>query len=311
MFRPQPLNPAQLLGRTYQYIVFAGGGNRCWWQGGMVQALRAHACWAPERFVGTSAGASIATAVATGHLQHSLRTGVAYFDTIARNVEWRALLRGQRPFVLPKVYQTWVDSFLGEQDLARLNASALKIDVVVTRLIPRLPALLSAGVALGLYATEKFWLKGIHGRLPHFFGLRAEHHELNACEGLHDAHNLLLSSGCALPLMPLHYLQGRPALDGGFHDSVPLPASREKDDRTLVLLTRHRPAWPQIFEYRRRVYLQPTRPVAAGTLDFTSGANIQSTFDQGQQEGAALLASGSCARSVAAGGHTPRRSPTP
>jgi predicted acylesterase/phospholipase RssA len=285
-----PLSPAQLFQRTYTRIVFAGGGNRCWWQGGMAEALSAHPCWAPERFVGTSAGASMATAVATGNLHASLRKGVEYFNSIPRNVDWSALLRGRRPFVMPKVFRTWVESFLGNDDLLRLNTSALKIDVVVTRLLPRVPAFLSAGVALGLYATEKLWLKGIHGRLPDRLGFRAEHHELNGCGDLGEAHNLLLSSGAALPLTPLHYVRGRPALDGGFHDNVPLPVSREHDAQTLVLLTRHRPTWPQIFEHRERVYLQPTRPVSAGTLDFTSGTNIQLTYEQGRLEGEQLLA---------------------
>ncbi len=285
------LSPAQLLGRTYTRIVFAGGGNRCWWQGGMAEALSGHACWAPERFIGTSAGASIATAIATGNLQASLRQGVGYFNSIPRNVEWSALLRGRRPFILPRVFRTWVESFLDEHDLGQLGVSALKIDVVVTRLMPRVPPLLSAALALGLYATEKLWLKGVHGRLPYRMGFRAEHHELNACTSLKEAHNLLLSAGSAVPLTPLHRVKGSPALDGGFHDNIPLPISREHDAQTLILLTRHRPAWPQIFEHGRRVYLQPTRAVPAGTLDFTNGTDIQLTYNQGWHEGRKLLTS--------------------
>lgn len=92
-----------------------------------------------------------------------------------------------------------------------------------------------------------------------------------------------------MPLTPLRYVHGRPAIDGGFYDNTPLPFSREHDTQTLVLLTRHRPAWPQIFEHCQRVYLQPARPVSAGTLDFTSGTNIQLTYDQGWQEGQQLL----------------------
>ncbi len=91
------LNPAQLLNRTDTRIVFAGGGNRCWWQGGMVEALRAHACWAPERFIGTSAGASIATAIVTGNLQASLRKAVAYFDSIPRTPNFETKRMGEQP----------------------------------------------------------------------------------------------------------------------------------------------------------------------------------------------------------------------
>ena len=64
---------------------------------------------------------------------------------------------------------------------------------------------------------------------------------------------------------------------------------RADDAQTLILLTRHRADLPSIFEYQKRVYLQPAAPVAATNLDCTSGENVIKTFEQGKSEAQRLL----------------------
>jgi predicted acylesterase/phospholipase RssA len=51
--------------RQFGTVVFAGGGNRCWWQAGIVEGFRGSALWKPTTFVGASAGAAIAVAAVT------------------------------------------------------------------------------------------------------------------------------------------------------------------------------------------------------------------------------------------------------
>lgn len=45
-------------------LAFAGGGNRCWWQAGVVSQLLDMGWKLPPTLVGTSAGAAIATSLA-------------------------------------------------------------------------------------------------------------------------------------------------------------------------------------------------------------------------------------------------------
>jgi predicted acylesterase/phospholipase RssA len=286
----QSLSPAQFLVRRYHDIVFAGGGNRCWWQAGLVELLAQHPSWQARRLVGASAGAGIATAFATGRLQDSLAAAVERFAATPRNVEWRELLKGRRPFMLPRIYPDWIDSFLDAADFSRLQQSALKVQVAITRPVHFLPTALSTALALALYASEKFWLKRFHARLPHYLGLRAEYLDLASSSSLIDARTLLLASGAAVPITPTHRVGGRPALDGGFYDSVPLPPAPAAEGDTLILLTRHRPELPRIFLHEHRVYLQPTRPVAAINMDCTNPGAVRKTYEQGRQEAAALLA---------------------
>jgi predicted acylesterase/phospholipase RssA len=284
------LTPQDLLSRSFHNIVFAGGGNRCWWQAGLVEALSQHACWQAKRLVGVSAGAGIATAFATGRIQNSLLNAIKRFDATPRNIEWGNLLKGKRPFVLPNIYPDWIASFLDAADLAKLKRQQLKVEVAITRPIPYLPLTLSTLVALALYSSEKYWLKGFHARLPHTLGFRAQYLDLTRSADLSEARTLLLASGAAVPITPMHQVQGRAALDGGFYDSVPLPLDRAEDANTLVLLTRHRPDLPQIFMQHLRVYLQPSKAVAAINMDCTSGTNVRLTYDQGQQEAMRLMA---------------------
>ena len=285
----QAITPQEFLSRPYQNIVFAGGGNRCWWQAGVVEVLSQHRCWQAQRLIGASAGAGIATAFATGRLQESLASAVQRFNATARNFEWRELLKGQRPFMMPRIYPDWIGSFLDASDLEKLKERQLKIDVVITRPIAFLPLTLSTLLALALYASEKFWLKNFHARLPHHLGFRAEYLDLTQSANLMDARTLLMASAAAVPITPVHHINGRAALDGGFYDSIPLPQDRQNDRETLVLLTRHRADLPQIFTHQQRVYLQPAQSVAAINMDCTSGTNVQLTYAQGRSEALALI----------------------
>lgn len=287
----QPLTASDFFQHRYRNIVFAGGGNRCWWQAGLAEVLSRHSCWQAERLIGVSAGAGMATAFATGRMQDALTAAIARFKRTPRNIEWKELLKGKRPFMLPRIYSDWIGSFLNAADLAKLKQRHIKVEVAVTRPVPYLPLSLSTSIALALYSTEKFWLKNFHARLPHYFGFRAEHFDLSASADINEARALLLASAAAVPLTPVYRVHGRAALDGGFYDSVPLPAGRTENASTLILLTRHRPTQPRIFNYQGRVYLQPEQAVPATNMDCTNSDNVRMTYEQGKREALELLKS--------------------
>ena len=176
---------------------------------------------------------------------------VERFSRTPVNVEWSSLLKGQRPFVLPRIYPDWIRSFLSAADFQTLKASPIEVRVAITQHIRFLPTTVSTAMALGLYSTEKFWL-------------RSEHWVINQCVNVDEASTLLLASGAAAPKTQ--------------------PASGD----TLVLLTRHKPDRPQIFESDGRVYLQPKSKVAVTNMDCTDPVGCQRTFDQGWMEAAEL-----------------------
>jgi predicted acylesterase/phospholipase RssA len=84
-----PLTPEDFLSRSFHNIVFAGGGNRCWWQAGWVGVMSQHRCWQARQLVGASAGAGIATAFATIWLRDPLAAAIERFDATPMNkFEW-------------------------------------------------------------------------------------------------------------------------------------------------------------------------------------------------------------------------------
>lgn len=275
--------------REFGTVVFAGGGNRCWWQAGLVEGLRGSPVWKPTLFLGASAGAGIAVAAATDRLRVALSAAVERFSMTKANVDWSKLLKGQRPFVLPQIYPDWIQSFMGGPDFQRLRQSSVEVRVALTRPIRFLPVWVSTGVALALYSTEKFWLRTLHGKWPHFAGLRSEHVVINRCATVDEASTVLLASAAAVPITPTHRVAGRAALDGGFYDSIPLPQGvNSRGGDTLVLVTRHRPERSQIFELEGRIYLQPRSAVPVTNMDCTNPVGVQRTFEQGLSEAAGL-----------------------
>lgn len=58
-------------------LIMAGGGNRCWWQAGLVQALMQRGWTLPRNITATSAGAAIATSLLTGTAEAALVSDVA------------------------------------------------------------------------------------------------------------------------------------------------------------------------------------------------------------------------------------------
>ena len=62
---------------------------------------------------------------------------------------------------------------------------------------------------------------------------------------------------------------------GGYTDNAPIVVqSALEKTATLVLLTRHYPKRPSIFQFGGRTYLQPSRPVPVSTWDCTAKATV-------------------------------------
>jgi len=63
----QALNFSQL-----QTLAFAGGGERCWWQAGLLTQLQAYGAHLPATLVVTSAGAPTAASFLAGSTHTAL-----------------------------------------------------------------------------------------------------------------------------------------------------------------------------------------------------------------------------------------------
>lgn len=225
---------------NFETLAFAGGGNRCWWQGGMVEQLMTNGWRLPRQLVGTSAGAAVAAAC--------LSAGpAAAFDAC-------------------------------RQLYATNRQLGLKGSVAAATLA---------------YLLDKKLLHSIHPQLPRFMGLRQGFFKLSQCSSAADARTLLQGAAAALPFMPAQRVAGRWAMDGGYIDNAPLPTQTPAEKaKTLVLLTRHYPQLPTLFQWRGRSYWQPSRPVPVSTWDCRPATTVSDAFELGRADAKRWLSVG-------------------
>jgi predicted acylesterase/phospholipase RssA len=271
----------------YTTITCAGGGNRCWWQAGLLDAWAQQGRLQARRFVGTSAGAGVAAAVLCDTLQEAIAgCRAAYRDNLS-------MWRGQRGawFAHDTIYPAWVRSFMSESGLTRFKDSGAELHVGVARLPRALPNWTGLGLGMLAYMIEKYGTKQLHPRFAQWCGLRMELHPLHTAATLERAIHLLISGAAASPFVASRQLGGQLAVDGGFADNAPRLPLTGTDDAHLVLLTRHYPKRPTLFQFEGRTYLQPSVRIPVSTLGCTLHTDIMGAIALGRRDGAAALRS--------------------
>jgi predicted patatin/cPLA2 family phospholipase len=289
----QPTHLAHLDLKHIDTLVFAGGGNRCIWQAGLVSQWL-HAGWAlPARMVGTSAGAGVATALLGGRVEQAIQVCQALYAANDRVVNMSAAWRGRIGFAHQHIYPAWMASYLNASNFETLRQARTRLTIAFARPSPWLGLHLSTLAGTLAYIVDKHISHSIHPRLPKWLGLRQGYMDLQDCTSLEQAQTLLSAAAAAPPLMQAKRLHGAYALDGGFVDNAPISASAQRQSadqksRTLVLLTRFYPQWPTLFSWQGRQYLQPSQKVPVSTWDCTAKTVVSKAFDLGAQDAARL-----------------------
>lgn len=275
----------------FDQVVFAGGGNRCWWQAGWWDRVAPELGLRPRVIAGISAGAATACMIYT----HDARQVMAYYQEVLadnrRNVYWSNLLTRQRVFPHYGIYRGALLSIFADGRLAQLQA-APEIRVGVAH-IPRWSGPRMAVLAgLVAYNIEKHWLRTLHPRLGRGLGFRPEFVRAQDCGSPEQLADLLLQSASTPPFTPVLRRDGRPVLDGGMVDNVPVDALDPTPGNVLVLVTRLYPR-PRRFVLRhggqRRLYLQPSQRVPISSWDYTRPGAMIAAYELGQRDGETFL----------------------
>ncbi|MCL4184502.1 MAG: patatin-like phospholipase family protein [Burkholderiaceae bacterium] len=274
----------------FEQVVFAGGGNRCWWQAGFWETVAPALAMRPRVIAGVSAGAATACLL----YANDARTALAYYrEALAgnrRNVYPLNLLRRGRPvFPHNAIYRKALQTLLGGEHFERLMRTAPEIRVQFAR-IPRWLGPRSA-VAFGIvgYNVEKYVRRSLHPGFGRAVGFRSEVARVQDCRDADELVSLIIASSCTPPFTPIEYRGGRPTMDGGLVDNVPVDAVDRDGGPTLVLTTRRYPRHTPVFVRAGRIYVQPSRQVAASSWDYTSPDTYEQTWRQGCEDGEAFL----------------------
>jgi len=266
-------------------LVFAGGGNRCWWQAGAIGHLMSRGMRLPKQLIGTSAGAAVAASYMTRSPDVALQACLELYAENVRIFDWSGLSRLRFKFAHQHVYPAWLNSFLNAETIDEIRNSSSRLTVALTRPARFLGTGGSVVAGTLAYLIDKYLWNSIHPRLPKMFGLRQDFVVLNDCASLEDAHSLLVAAASAPPIMSARRIGEGHAFDGGYVDNAPIPPqSAGERANTLVLLNRHYPNLPRLFRRLGRTYWQPSRRVPVSTWDCTAKTTARDAYDLGRRD---------------------------
>jgi predicted acylesterase/phospholipase RssA len=275
----------------FDQVVFAGGGNRCWWQAGFWDIVQPELKLKPRIVAGISAGAATACMLYTNDSRWVMNYYAQALRGNTKNAYWGNLLRGQSVFPHYRIYRQALLDIFADRFASLQSAPEIRIGV------SHLPRWLGArsAVAAGIiaYNIEKYVRKTLHPTLGQSLGFHPEFVKAQSCARVEDLADLILQSSSTPPFTPILRRNGRPVLDGGMVDNVPVSALDASPGRVLVMVTRLYPR-EQMFVVphgeQQRLYVQPSRKVPISSWDYTSPSQMQHAYDLGRADADDFLA---------------------
>jgi predicted acylesterase/phospholipase RssA len=271
----------------FDAISFAGGGNRCYWQGGFFEALAERFDLRPALAVGASAGAFAGIYSLLGLGPQVRERVLATCGPHRRNFDVAGWRRGEPLCPVGLLYRSLIEDVLDADALMALK-SRTDFRIAVTRLPANLPPLLGAAFGVGAYQLEKRLFAPVHPRFGTKLGFKPEFIAVNGLATSADLADALMASSCVPPFMPVIEVAGVPAFDGGLVDNVPvapLAPVEAVGGRSLVMLTRRYRSLPDI---PGRTYVQPSHKIAVKQFDITNPDGVRAAYELGLTDGAAF-----------------------
>jgi predicted acylesterase/phospholipase RssA len=275
-------------------LTFAGGGNRCFYQIGLLDHW-ASRLWPRVAAVSScSAGAAMLVLTLSGRARESRTHWDALRRGVQKNIDPLKLLRGQRITPHNAIYRSTLLHALEEGGLERLRAQPFPIYMLCSIPPSRLGVGLATWIGLGAYALEKRIDPLImHSRSGARLGFREFVFDVRDCETAEEGADLVIASSATPPFTPVGAFRAARVLDGGLIDNAPafVVERDERVQKNLVLLTRPYP--PAALGRRgNRLYVGPSEPLPVHRWDYTESATarVDRTVELGRRDALAQLA---------------------
>lgn len=268
----------------FDAVVFAGGGNRCYWQGGFYEAVVSRLGLSPSLVVGVSAGAfaAVYSLLEAGPATRARVIGAC--DPRLRNFDFAAWRQGRPLCPIGPLYTELLDQTIDEDAFRRLQKMT-DFRVAVSRLPRGLSPALGAAIGIGAYQVEKHIFHPVHPRFGRALGFRSEFVAARSLTDPQQFREALMATSGVPPFMPVTNVAGKPAFDGGLVDNVPVEPVvpvESAGGRTLVLLTRVYKSIPTV---KGRTYAQPSRKIDVGQFDIRNPDGIRNAYELGLKDG--------------------------
>jgi hypothetical protein len=282
-------------------VTLAGGGNRAFYQVGLLETWWEVLAERIGVIAACSAGACTAVLLLTGRRAVAHEYWLGRCASVRRNLEWWRLLRGQRPAPHFPIYRDTLRCALDGGGFDRLRSAPYPVLALVAAPPALLPISLAVPIGLGAYSLERWLRPGrLHPGIGRRLGFRPMAVDLRACPSAEAVVNLVLASSATPPFTPVGLVAGRRVLDGGLVDNAPAFVAEGSEPwvgrdgsghewprrpwrRHLVVLTRPYPP-ESVGHHRGRWYLCPSEPVPADRWDYTRPERIADTIALGTRD---------------------------
>ena len=267
-------------------ITFAGGGNRAFYQLGLMNRWRERVLPRVAMMATCSAGACVAALLLSEREAEASDFWKRRRDGITRNFEWRKLLRGKRPTPHEPIYRDTLLHAFAEGGLERVRSQPFPLLILTTAFPRAMPAFVAVILGLCAYNLEKKFRKEmIHPSFGRRVGFKALAFDARRCETPEELADLIIASSATPPFTSVGSFSGRRLLDGGIVDNVPAFLADEVSgvQRNLVLLTRPYPSHI-IGRQGSRLYIAPATTLPVNRWDYTRPELIDATIEAGERD---------------------------
>ena len=268
-------------------LTFAGGGNRSFYQLGLLNRWRDVLLPRVAVIASCSAGACVITTALSGRAEQARQFWMERTRGITRNFDWRKLLRGERPAPQGEIYRATLMETFRDGGLERIREQPFPILVLASEFPWLMPRGLSVALGIGLYSVERSMRRAPHPVSPRYLGFVPVAIDARTCETAEELTALILASSATPPFTPLGSFRGRTLLDGGMVDNAPAFVAERHAEvrRSIVFLSR--PYHPSVLGVQRhRLYIAPTVAPPIGRWDYTQPHLLDATVAMGEQEAA-------------------------
>jgi predicted acylesterase/phospholipase RssA len=267
-------------------LTFAGGGNRSFYQLGLLSRWEQTLLPRVAAVASVSAGACVITTFLSGRREEARRFWLDRTRGITRNFEWTKLLRGERPAPQGEIYHETLLVTFRDGGLERIRQQPFPIYVLAAQFPWHTPRMLSAALGIGMYSLERSIRRAPHPRSPRWLGFTPIAVDARVCETPEELAALILASSATPPFTPIGNFRGEKLLDGGMVDNAPaFVAEMQHPDVQHSIVMLSRPYHPSVMGIQgQRLYLAPTRPTPIGRWDYTQPHLLDETVRMGEEE---------------------------
>ena len=269
-------------------LTFAGGGNRSFYQLGLLTRWESTLLPRVAAVASVSAGACVIATFLSGRREEARRFWLDRARGITSNFDWRKLLRGERPAPQGEIYRETLLVTFADGGFERIRAQPFPIYVLAAQFPWLLPRLLSVALGIGLYSVERTLRRAPHPVSPAWLGFAPIAVDARLCESPEELATLILASSATPPFTPIGNFRGLRLLDGGMIDNAPafMAEGRHPEARKSIVLM-SRPYHPSVMGIQgRRLYIAPTVPTPIGRWDYTQPHLLEETVAMGEREAA-------------------------